>query len=315
MHFLKNRSSVVLGTALLLAVLGSATRAVVAQSLPPYTPPKTADGQPDLNGFWQALNTANWDIEEHTSQAAPYQNLLGAYLVQPPGFSVVEGGTIPYKPAALEMKQKRFESRLTHDPMHYGGPLGDDEDLSDPEAKCFLGGGLVRAQYMPYPWQIIQGTDTIVMAYQFASGFRVIHMTESTDLDDMDMVIEDKTLENDAWLGRSAGRWEGDTLVVRTIGPYYRSVTLDRAGNFMSPNAELIERYTAISPYHLRYEATITDPETFTRPWKVSMPIHRIVEQPGMELLELQCLPYVEEFMYGELRDEKRTYPEGVELR
>jgi len=309
MHFLKNRSSVVLGTALLLAVLGSATRAVVAQSLPPYTPPKTADGQPDLNGFWQALNTANWDIEEHTSQAAPYQNLLGAYLVQPPGFSVVEGGTIPYKPAALEMKQKRFENRLTHDPLFDGA---EGEHLSDPEAKCFLAGGLVRAQYMPYPWQIIQGKSIIVMAYQFAGGYRVIHMTESTDLDKL---IEDKTLQNDAWLGRSAGRWDGDTLVVRTIGPYYRSVTLDRAGNFMSPNAELVERYTAISPYHLRYEATITDPETFTRPWKVSMPIHRIVEQPGMELRELSCVPYVEEFMYGELRGEKRTYPEGVELK
>ena len=92
-------------------------------------------------GSGRRLNTANWDIEEHTSQAAPHPDLLGAYLVQPPGFSVVEGGTIPYKPAALEMKQKRFESRLTHDPMHYGGPLGDEEDLSDPEAKCFSGGG------------------------------------------------------------------------------------------------------------------------------------------------------------------------------
>ena len=312
MHPLKNRSIVVLGTAVLLAVLGSATRVVVAQSLPPYTPPKAADGHADLNGFWQALNTANWDIEEHTSQAAPYQNLLGGYLVQPPGFGVVEDGTIPYKPEALEMKKKRFENRLKHDPMHYGGPKGDEEDLSDPEVKCFMAGGLVRGQYMPYPWQIIQGNDTIVMAYQFASGFRVIHMTESTDLDKH---IDDKTLENDAWLGRSAGRWEGDTLVVKTIGPYYRSVTLDRAGNFMGPEAEVVERYTPISPYHLRYEATITDPDNFTRPWKVSMPIHRVVEQPGMELLELQCLPYVEEFMYGTLRGEKRTYPEGTELR
>jgi hypothetical protein len=312
MDFLKNRSSSVLGTAVLLAVLGGATRAVVAQSLPPYTPPKTATGQPDLNGFWQALNTANWDIEEHGTQAAPYQNLLGAYLVQPPGFSVVDGGPIPYTPAALAMKKQRFENRLKHNPMHYGGPRGDEEDLSDPEAKCFLAGGLVRGHYMPYPWQIIQGKNTIVMAYQFASGFRIIHMTESPDLD---KVIDDKTLENDSWLGRSAGRWEGNTLVVKTKGPYYRSVTLDRAGNFMSPNAQIVERYTPISPYHLRYEATIEDPDTFTRPWTLRMPIHRIVEQPRMELLELQCLPYVEEFMYGSLRGEKRTYPAGVELR
>ena len=312
MRPLSHRSIVVLGTAVILALPGSAPRAVVAQSLPPYQAPRAADGQPDLNGFWQALNTANWDIEEHGSQAGPYSELLGAYTAQPPGFSVVEGGTIPYKPEALAMKQRRFESRLTHDPMFYGGPKGEDEDLSDPEAKCFLGGGLVRATYMPFPTQIIQGTDIVVIAYQFGSGFRVIHMTERTDLD---AVIDDRTLDNDAWLGRSAGRWEGDTLVIKTRGPYYRSVTLDRAGNFMSPNAHVVERYTPISPYHLRYEATIEDPDTFTRPWTISMPLYRVVEQPQMELLEFQCVPFVEEFMYGTLRDEKRTYPEGVELR
>jgi hypothetical protein len=317
MRLQRIRSIFVIGTVAALATFAITAKSLVAQAPLPagYKAPRTATGQPDLNGFYQSISTANWDIEEHAAQAAPYQNLVGAYLAQPPGFSIVEGGTVPYKPEARKMKEARFKSRLTHNPMHYGGPQGDEEDLSDPEAKCFLAGGLVRAHYMPYPMQIIQGRDTIIMAYQFASGFRVIHMTNTTDAAGLEKHINAKTLENDAWLGRSAGGWDGDTLVVRTIGPTYRSVTLDRAGNFMSPNAKITERYTPISPYHLRYEATIEDPDTFTRPWKLSLPLYKIVDTPNMELLEFQCIPFVEEFMYGSLRGEKRKYPEGTELR
>ena len=285
-------------------MLWSHATPVGGQSLPPYKATRTATGQPDLNGFWQAINTANWDIEEHVAQEAPYQELLGVYLAQPPGFSIVEGGTISYTPEALKMKQQRYENRLKHDPMFGAGPSGDEEDLSDPEAKCFSGGGLVRGTYMPYPSQIIQAKD-IFIAYQFGVAFRVIHMVDrGGDLWD---AIDDYTLDNDKWLGRSAGRWDGDTLVVYTKGPYYRSVTLDRAGNFMSPNARVIERYTPISPFHLRYEATIEDPATFTRPWKLSMPLYRIVEQPNMELLEFQCIPFVEEFMYGTLKKDYKN--------
>ena len=272
---------------------------VVGQSLP-YKAARTPDGHPDLGGYWQALNTANWDIEGSSAQAGPYANLLGAYTAQPPGLGVVEGGAIPYKPEALALKKKRFENRLKHDPLFGSGPSGDEEDLSDPEAKCFGGGGLVRATYMPYPSQIIQAKNQIFIAYQFGVAFRVIHLLDrGGDLWD---AIDDYTLDNDRWMGRSAGRWDGDTLVVYTKGPYYRSVTLDRAGNFMSPNALLIERYTPTSPYHLTYEATIDDPATFTRPWKLGMPLYRIVDQPDMELLEFECIPFVEEFMYGTLK-------------
>ena len=306
-------SILAMGMAVVIAMMWSGTRSVVGQGLPAYKAARTADGQPDLNGFWQALSTANWDIEEHGAQTAPYENLVGAYLAEPPGFGVVEGGAIPYKPEALAKRKLRFENRLKHNPMLYGGPSGEEEDLSDPEAKCFQGGGLVRATYMPYPFQILQAKNKIVIAYQFGgSSFRVVHMVEGGDLD---KAIDDFTLDNDRWLGRSAGRWEGDTLVVNTKGPYYRTVTLDRAGNFMSAKAHVVERYTPISPYHLRYEATIEDPDVFTRPWKISLPLYRIVQQPQMQLLEFQCIPFVEEFMYGTLKSEKRKYPEGFEIR
>jgi hypothetical protein len=166
---------------------------------------------------------------------------------------------------------------------------------------------------MPYPFQILQATKKILIAYQFGgAAFRVVHMVAD---DDLDKAIDEYTLENDAWLGRSSGRWDGDTLVVYTKGPYYRSVVLDRAGNFMSQNARVEERYTPISPYHLSYEATITDSDTFTRPWKIRMPLYRNIE-PKMQLLEFQCLPFVEEFMYGTLKKkDQKQYPEGFDIR
>ena len=158
------RSIVVIGAAVVLATLGSATTSVVGQSPAAYKAPRTADGQPDLNGFWQSLNTANWDIEEHGAQPAPYQNLVGAYLAQPPGLSIVEGGTIPYQPEALAKRKQHFEGRLKPDPL-----LLDNisEDVSDPEAKCFQG-GIPRVTYMPFPFQIIQSGNTILIDGELA---------------------------------------------------------------------------------------------------------------------------------------------------
>src|SRR5207244_9586268 len=109
-----------------------------------YKAPRTADGAPDLNGFWQAMNTANWDVEAHGTAEAPYPALEGEYLAQPAGMSVVEGGTIPYKPEALARRKKNFENRLKPDPLLLENGR---QDFSDPEAKCFQG-GLPRATYI-----------------------------------------------------------------------------------------------------------------------------------------------------------------------
>ena len=98
-----------------------------------------------------------------------------------------------------------------------------------------------------------------------------------------------------------SGRWEGDTLVVEAkyfSGP---TIWLDRAGNYFTDQARVIERYTASSPYHLRYEATIEDPTVFTRPWKISMPLYRRMDA-DMQLLEFQCIPFAEEFMFKTLK-------------
>src|ERR1700685_1113086 len=149
-----------------------------------YKAPRTADGKPDLNGIWQALNTANWDIQEHA--ARPGQVVaLGAVGAVPAGLGVVEGDEIPYLPAAAAQKKENFENRLT----------------TDPEIKCYMP-GVPRATYMPYPFQIVQTPRYILMAYEFASASRTIYI----DGKDESPV--------DTWMGWSNGHWEGDTLVL-----------------------------------------------------------------------------------------------------
>src|SRR5882672_297781 len=115
-----------------------------------YKAPRTADGKPNLNGIWQSLNTANWDIEGHAAQPGLVV-ALGAAGAVPGGLGVVEGSEIPYLPAAAAKKKENFEKRLT----------------ADPEIKCYLP-GVPRATYMPFPFQIVQSSKYILIAYEFA---------------------------------------------------------------------------------------------------------------------------------------------------
>ena len=156
----------------------------------------------------------------------------------------------------------------------------------DPEISCYMP-GVPRATYMPYPFQILQGTDTIVIAYEFAGTTRTIFMTDAG------------SSPEPTWMGWSRGRWDGDTLVV-DVTDFNGRTWFDRAGNFHSDALHVVERYTPISPYHLMYEATIEDPEVFTRPWTISMPLYRRLE-PDKRVYDYKCVEFVEQLMYGEL--------------
>jgi len=232
--------------------------------------PRAADGKPNLNGIWQTLNTANWDLQEHAARSGPVV-ALGAAGAVPAGLSVVEGGEIPYLPAAAATKKENFDNRLT----------------ADPEVKCYLP-GVPRATYMPYPFQIVQTPTHILMAYEFAGAARTIYM--------------DKVPPNpvESWMGHSVGRWEGDTLVV-DVTNLNDQTWFDRAGNFHSDALHVVERYTPLGPDALTYEATIEDPRVFSRPWKMSMPLYRRLDK-NAQLMEFKCVEFVEELMYGQLR-------------
>jgi hypothetical protein len=230
--------------------------------------PRLSDGKPNLSGVWQTMNTANWDLEEHPSRPGLVV-AMGAAGAEPGGPGVVEGGQIPYLPAASETRKTNFEHRLT----------------SDPEIKCYLP-GVPRATYLPYPFEILHSTKAIFFAYEFAGAVRNIFLKDPGPA------------PADSWMGQSVGHWEGDTLVLDVTGLDERT-WLDRAGNFHSDALHVVERYTPAGPDILSYEAAIEDPKVFSRPWKISMPLYRHVEK-NARLAEFKCVEFVEDLMYGQ---------------
>ncbi len=263
----------------LLAACGPAaetsTEQAAASAAPTISGPARIDGHPNLNGVWQALNTAHWNLEGGPMQAVPGQWRLGALFGVPPGQSVVEGGTIPYLPEALEQR----------DENHAGWPA------NDPEAKCYRA-GIPRSTYLPYPFQIVQGDGDIMFVYEFATSNRTVRMTNH--LNPQEVLV-------DQWLGWSNGHWEGETLVIEVFGQI-RDTWLDRAGNYHQ-GMTVTERYTPMGDNHLWYEATIADPRTYSRPWKIAMPLYRRVE-PNAEIFEYKCVELAEPLLYGELLKE-----------
>ena len=260
---------------------------------------RTVDGKPNVSGVWQANNEANWDLQAHPARAGAVTQpgvypfafaqvpaapvlALGAAAGVPGSLGVVQGDAeIPYTPEAAAKKRENADHWIDR----------------DPELKCYLP-GIPRATYMPYPFQIIQSTNKIQMAYTFSNAARTIHLDKVEGPPD------------DTWMGHAVGHWEGDTLVV-DVTNFNDKTWFDRAGNFHSDALHVVERFTPIGADALRYEVTIEDPKVFTRPWKIAMPIYRRLE-PNIQLLDYQCIDFAEEFLYGNLRKKQLvTHWEG----
>jgi hypothetical protein len=250
----------------------------------PYHAPRADGGHPDLNGIWQTMNEADYDLEAHVARPAmalregPYGPVpsapvlaLGAVGAVPPSLGVVEGGEIPYKPEMVAKKNENQANWLTR----------------DPEIKCYLP-GVPRATYINQPFQIFQNSKQIFFTYQFAGAVRNIFLKDPGPA------------PVDSWMGQSYGHWEGETLVIDVTGMNDQT-WFDRAGNFHSDALHVIERYTRTSPDVISYEATIEDPKVFTRAWKIQMPLYRRQEK-NMQLLDFKCVEFVEELMYGQYR-------------
>jgi hypothetical protein len=241
--------------------------------------PERIGGKPNLNGIWQAVNEAHWNLEGHSAEALGEFSNLGAIGAIPAGQSFVVGGEIPYLPEALA---KRAANRA-------GWPR------EDPEAKCYMP-GIPRATYMPYPFQIVQGEgDTILFSYTFANANRPVFMRDH------------QRAPVDLWMGRSNGSWDGDTLVIE-VNSNIENTWLDRAGNHHSAAMVVTERYSLIDDHVMQYEATIEDPETFSRPWTIRMPLYRRIEDDA-RLLEFNCVKFSEELLYGKFMSRDAVQP------
>jgi hypothetical protein len=284
-------SVLVTGVAAVAAWLCFAAVPTTAQAPKPAVSPtsrstRTPDGHPNLNGIWEAMNTANWDLLAHTTRpvveqpgaypnvqvlAAPVLALGAAGGIVPPGPGVVEGDQIPYKAEAAAQKKDNAEHWLDR----------------DPEARCYMP-GVPRAMYMPYPFEITQGTNKIMMAFEVNGASRTIH------LDTVDPP------PSDTWMGFSVGHWEGNTLVIDS-SHFNDRTWFSRSGDFHSDALHVVERLTPNTPDALRYEVTIEDSNVFTRPWKMNMVLYRHME-PNAQLMEYKCVELVEETFLGHLR-------------
>ncbi len=244
----------------------------VAAQTEAWEAPKTADGHPDLNGIWQTMNTAHWNLEAHQAMRTPAP-LLGAFGAIPAGLSVVDGGVIPYQDWALAQRKANRADWLA----------------LDPAAKCFMP-GIPRANYMPLPFQIVQTPKALLFAYEWGGNSRVVRLDRAGT-----------RAELPSWMGYSLGRFEGGALVVE-VTDQVADTWFDASGNFHSEALVVVERYTPTGPNSMEYEATITDPNVFTEPWTIRMPLYRRLE-PDARLLEFKCIPLGgEDAAYGHLR-------------
>jgi hypothetical protein len=201
--------------------------------------PRTPDGKPDMSGFWQAVNSAAWNILAHSAEQGV-----------PAGLGVVEGNEIPYRPDAAAKQRENYANRAK----------------LDPETKCWLP-GVPRATYMGLPFQIVQTPAQVSILYEYAHTLRNVFMNSPHPRGPIEF-----------WMGDSRGTWDGDTLVVDVVH-FNDQTWFDRAGNHHSEQLHVVERYTPIDRDHINYEVTIEDPKVFTRPWKMSMPLYRRVDR------------------------------------
>jgi hypothetical protein len=222
---------------------------------------------PNLNGFYQAdAGGANWGFEAHNEPFTPGGR---GVLVDPP--------SLPYQPWAVEEKRTRNLPERGYD---------------DPTAHCFVG-GVPRAIYVPSPFHILQTPTHVVILHERMS-WRIIPLSGHVPLPDTIRL----------WMGDSAGRWDGNSLVVETRNLNGKT-WLNEVGDVISHAATVTERFTPTEADVVRYEATVDDPVVYTRPWTIAMPLRR---DPKGELLEVACLEDNQDLKHlKEVRDAARA--------
>ena len=249
--------------------IGVAAQAPATSPPPPGPIQRMPDGTPDLNGFFQSDGGgANYGLAPHARVE-----------LTPPGRGVIidpPDGLLPIQPWAKAEQESRLLPERGYD---------------DPTAHCFVA-GVPRSFYVPAPFHILQTSDTVVFLHE-RMAWRTVALNRSTHLPDTVRL----------WQGDSIGHWEGDTLVVETTNLNGKT-WLNEVGEIVSHAQQVVERFTPVDADTINYEATVTDPIVYTRPWTIAMPFHR---QPG-GLLEVACLEDNQDLRHlREIRDAIRA--------
>jgi hypothetical protein len=215
-----------------------------------YRPARTADGQPDFQGFWRGPAYGTESIEEHpkTDDDDGGKSLI----VDPPD------GKIPYQPWAKTLQQENRSKYI------------------EPNVPCFPS-GVPRSMYVPTQIEILQSPGNVLILFERAHTYRIIPTMSRPPVGS----------QINMWMGDSRGRWDGNTLVV-AVANQSAKTWFDQAGNFHSPAAKMVERFTLIDQDTIHYQVTIDDARVYTRPWTMAFPLRRNKEK-GFRLLEEAC--------------------------
>ena len=260
--------------ALVGVLVAGATRAgaqAPAAEAATWTPPRTSDGQPDIQGFWvnRGRRLATYNIEAMEGASETHTLITG---VQSDSRSLIMDpvdGRIPYQPWARAQRTDVLNNH--NDPTKW--------EHVDPHTRCFLSG--VPRVFYQGQFQILQPPGYVVILQEWNHGSRII------PLDGRPHIGNDITL----WMGDSRGRWEDNTLVVDVANKNDKT-WLDLVGDFHSDAVRIDERFTFVGPDRIDYEATFDDPNVYTRPFTVALTLGRGVqgeEVNSYELLESAC--------------------------
>ena len=242
--------------AVVAATFSAAASTAVSQEI---TPPRNRYGQPDFAGIWQVLDpAAHFNIEAH-----------GASYGVPAGLSIVTDpadGRIPYTATGLARREANRAS-----------------PEADPIARCYKP-GVPHLMYLPFPLQIVQSETFVTILSEYVHNTRFIFLGRTDHFGEGEL---------DLWNGDSVGRFEGNSLVTEVFN-FHPDIWLDRSGNHAGGATLTVEeRFTLVDADTIRYQATLTDPEDFTRPWTIETWLYRH-KDPAKQILEYECHAYAE---------------------
>ena len=215
---------------------------------------RTADGKPDLNGLFESDHGgSNYGLESRGASAGALTPAARGVVIDP------ADGRLPYQPWARAEREYRDTPIRGYD---------------DPTAHCFPP-GVPRSIYVPTPFHIVQTRDFMVTLHERVS-WRLISLARTKHLPDSIRL----------WQGDSIGHWDGDTLVVETTN-FNGKTWGNEVGDVFSHAEHVVERFKPVGPDNIEYEATITDPLVYTRPFTMAMPLKRLVGTG--DLMEAAC--------------------------